>query len=173
MERVTADLLKQFLQKLGERLDRHTSFYLVGGSALTLLGSPRETIDVDYSVEAPSRKFESVLSKLSVELRIDLERVPLEEFIPLPAQAEKRHRLVGQYGKVDVYIFDPYSIALSKLDRGFDTDIEDVVFLVRRGLVSMAQLEQIVKETLPRAAEFDIVPGEIQDHLQAVRSALE
>jgi len=147
--------------------------WVLQGSALILLGSPRETIDVDYSVDASSRELEIVLKKLSNELHLDLERVPLEEFIPLPAQAAKRHRLIGRYGKVDVYVFDPHSIALSKLDRGFDTDIDDVVFLVRRGLVPLAQLEQIVKEALPRAAEFDIDPGDLQDHLQAVRSALE
>lgn len=172
MEQVTRKILEQFFQKLGERFDRPASFYLVGGSALLLLGSPRETIDVDYTIESSGKDFDNILHQLSNELRLDLEHVPLEEFIPLPDQAAQRHRFIGRYGKVDVYIFDPYSIALSKLDRGFETDIDDIVFLIRKGLVALPQLEQILQDVLPGAGKFDINPVDMQKHLQAVRDSL-
>ena len=64
-------------------------------------------------------------------------------------------------------------IALSKIDRGFDTDIEDVVFLIRQELITMRELENIVREALPRAGEFDFNAVEMQNHLKAVREALE
>ena len=52
MEPVTSIALQQFLQRLGEQIpaksagqaDHPAKFYLLGGSALSLLGSPRETL---------------------------------------------------------------------------------------------------------------------------------
>jgi hypothetical protein len=92
MEPVTSIALQQFLKKLGEQFPHPAKFYLLGGSALCLLGSPRETLDVDYSLEVPSQQFEQILVQLSSEFHLDLESVPMAEFIPLPPNAEKRHR---------------------------------------------------------------------------------
>ena len=59
MEPVTSIALQQFLKKLGEQLHHPTKFYLLGGSALCLLGSPRETLDVDFSLEPLSASEET------------------------------------------------------------------------------------------------------------------
>ena len=67
MEPVTSIALQQFLKKLGEQFPHPAKFYLLGGSALCLLGSPRETLDVDYSLEsAPAHAgaLEQVLKQL-------------------------------------------------------------------------------------------------------------
>ena len=117
--------------------------------------------------------FENAMKELSNEMRLDLEYVPLDEFIPLPANAEERHRLVGRFGKIDVHIFDPYSIALSKLDRGFEADLDDVVFLIQRGLVSLPKLEQVVQDAIPQAGKFDMSPRELKNHLQTVKDMVE
>jgi hypothetical protein len=45
MEPVTSAALKTFLQRLGELYPNPAEFYLLGGSALCLLGNPRETLD--------------------------------------------------------------------------------------------------------------------------------
>ena len=51
MEPVTAAKLRAFLRRLGERCPAPARLYLLGGSALCLLGSPRTTLDVDYAVD--------------------------------------------------------------------------------------------------------------------------
>jgi hypothetical protein len=58
MEPVTREVLLCFLQCLGERFPGAGSFYLIGGSALCLLGNPRATVDVDctYEVGAEAEK---------------------------------------------------------------------------------------------------------------------
>ncbi len=173
MEQVTKDVLQDFLKKLGERIVSPMSFYLIGGSALILLGATRETIDVDYLVEDLDKNTQNAIQELSDELQLDVEFVPLDEFVPLPAQAKLRHQFIGRYGKVSAFVFDPYSIALSKLDHGFEADLEDIIFLIRRGLVSLSQLEQIVKDAIPQARQFDMNPRELQSHLQTVREELE
>lgn len=42
-------------------------------------------------------------------------------------------------------MIDPYAMALGKLDRGFPTDLADIVFLVRRDLVNLTELENSCK----------------------------
>jgi hypothetical protein len=89
-------------------------------------------------------------------LRLDLEEVPLVEFIPLPTRARERRRLVGRFGQIEIYIFDLYSIALSKIARGFESDLEDVVFMLREGLIEFGELERHSGEVLPQSPQADI-----------------
>ena len=56
MEPVTWDLLLEFLHRLGERFPFPGSVYLLGGSALCLLGNPQVTQDVDYTYELNPRR---------------------------------------------------------------------------------------------------------------------
>ena len=65
MEPVTSLALEAFLHKLGERISQPTTLYLQGGSALCLLGSPRETLDVDYSLETGSQEIERAINELA------------------------------------------------------------------------------------------------------------
>lgn len=51
MEPVTLATLQTFLRRLGERFMGAGDLYLLGGSALCLLGNPRTTVDIDYTFE--------------------------------------------------------------------------------------------------------------------------
>jgi hypothetical protein len=164
--------VQAFLQRLGERYPHPVKLYLLGGSALCLLGSPRRTLDIDYTTEAPSAagtQLQTAIDTLATEMRLELEAVPIAEFIPLPDDAHTRHRWVGQFGGLAVYIYDPYSIALSKVARGFEADLEDVLFLLRQNLIDLEQLTTYVTAALPTAWDFDIDPQEMQQHMAAVR----
>jgi hypothetical protein len=187
MEPVTRVALEQLLHRLGEQIPagsageatHSTRLYLLGGSALCLLGSPRETLDVDYALENSSGgddvgagEIEKILDQLSGELQLDLEAVPLAEFIPLPPDAEKRHRFLGRYGRLDVYIYDLYSIALSKIARGFESDLEDVEFLLRQNLIEWGELEQHFKSILPRAKNTEIDPKEFETYFNTLRKRI-
>jgi hypothetical protein len=172
MEPVTSIIIRNFLQRLGEVYPDPAEFYLLGGSALCLLGSPRETLDVDYTFELTRvrvQDFQSALDKLGIELKLDLESVPLGEFIPLPPDAHQRRRLVGRFGNLDVYIFDLYSIALSKIARGFEADIEDVLFMLEQKLILFSELERLYQIILPQAAGSDIDPKEFNAYFEEVR----
>jgi hypothetical protein len=63
-------------------------------------------------------------------------------------------------------------MALSKIDRGFDTDIEDVVFLIQQGFIRFDHLRTLVGKALERAGEFSLRKPEMQDHLRAVEQQL-
>lgn len=176
MEPVTLDALHAFLENLGERVSGTVTFYLLGGSALALLGSPRTTVDVDYTFEAEKglrEQFETTVARLAAEMRLDLESVPIGEFVPLPPRAYERRQLVDHYGALTVYIFDPYTIALSKIARGFESDLDDVMFLLRENLIDFGELEQYFVSILPDAAGADIIPGEFRDFFEEIRQRWE
>ncbi len=161
------------LQTLGERVPASSRLLLIGGSALALLGSTRLTLDIDFVGDDVSpNELHQIIMQTAKELKILVEPVPMERFIPLPAGSAERSIRIGQFGNLEVYVADPYSIALGKLDRGFDTDLDDVVFLVQRGFVDLDELERITHASLPRAKEFDINPADLLAHLQIVRERL-
>ncbi|MDI6768374.1 MAG: hypothetical protein QMD04_01705 [Anaerolineales bacterium] len=84
-------------------------------------------------------------------------------------KAEQRYRFVGRYGNLEVYIFDLYGIALSKIARGFESDLEDVEFLLNRKFIDWKTLETYFQNILPRAASSDIDPKEFQQYFETLK----
>jgi hypothetical protein len=112
------------------------------------------------------------IQALAMELKLEVEAVPIEQFIPLPPGYESRHHLIGQYGNVSAYVFDPYSIAISKIDRGFETDLEDVAFLIRQGRITLEELKGYAVTVMQNARDFELNPAEFSQHLSALVSLL-
>ena len=71
---------------------------------------------------------------------------------------------------MDVYIFELYSIALSKIARGFESDIEDVLFLLKQKLVSFELLEQYFNIVIPEAPKIDIDRFEYSKYFEGLRN---
>ena len=136
------------------------------------MGVPRLTIDIDFIGDnihpAPLHK---TLMQVAKELKIHVEPVPLDRFIHLPKGSEGRVIRIGQYRNLEVFVADPYSIALSKLNRGLDIDFDDIVFLVQKNYVNMDEFEHMVKDALPHARKYDFDPN-IVEHLQELRNRL-
>jgi hypothetical protein len=85
MESVTVSRLESFLRRLGERYPGAGAFNLLGGSALCWLGNRRTTVDVDYTFELDAgspEPFQVEVAELAAEMHLDVEWVPLEEFVP-------------------------------------------------------------------------------------------
>jgi hypothetical protein len=164
--------IRAVLQKLGERVPVGSALTLVGGSALALLGNARLTIDIDFWGDDihPNELHQTIL-QAAKELKISAEPVPLDRFVPLPKDNAERLIHVGTFGNLEVSVADPYSIALSKLDRGFDTDLEDIVFLVQTSYVNFDEFVRMVMAALPQAKKFDFNP-EILEHLQELKNRL-
>jgi hypothetical protein len=161
--------IQSILQKLGERVPPSSQLVLVGGSALALLGSPRQTIDIDFvGDDVKPEELHRTLLRIARELKVHLEPVPLDRFIPLPAGSAERSIHIGQFGNLEVSVADPYSLALSKLDRGLDTDLDDILFLIRRHYITLEELERITRDALPQAGKYDFSP-DILIHLQVLK----
>lgn len=163
--------IRAILQQLGERLPHATRLELVGGGALALLGSPRPTIDLDFVGDdlRPSPPDQAVLSAAKA-LNIPADPVPLERFIPLPEGSAERAIHIGQFSNLDVWVADPYSIALSKLDRGLDTDMDDLRFLLEGGFIRLDDLVHFVDAAAEYAPQFDLQPAEMAARLETLRN---
>jgi hypothetical protein len=174
MEHIASDQIRAFLTELGQRSGQPDVLVLLGGSALCMLGSDRPTLDIDYvGDDLRKNELQQLIDRTANELQISVEAVPIGQFVPMPNGADERRLLIGRFGSIDAYVLDPYTIALSKLDRGFDTDIEDVVFLVRRTFITYERLQQVLLVALERASEFDLDSAAMRTHLMVVRNLIE
>jgi Nucleotidyltransferase of unknown function (DUF6036) len=170
MKLVDAAAIGGFLTALGARQAEPVQLSLLGGCALILLGSPRTTADIDYvGDDIRQTGFQQTIVQVASELQLKVEPVPIDRFVPLPPDSEARRVFIARYGMIDVYVVDPYVIALSKLDRGFDTDFDDIVFLITRGMVNLERLAELVASTLMQAAAYNMDPAAMHQHLAIVR----
>lgn len=90
---------------------------------------------------------------------------------PTISSSTERKIRIGQFGNLEIYVVDPYSIALSKLERGFDTDFDDIIFVIPQNPVSLNELERITRDALPHARKYDFHP-DILDHLKELKNRI-
>ena len=114
-----------------------------------------------------------MIGELAAEMHLDVEPVPIDEFVPLPPHAYGRRRSLGQYGELAVYVFDPYTIALSRIARGFEPDLEDVMFLLRERFVEFGELERHFLTVLHHTPKAGIIPDEFRGYFGEVRRRVE
>jgi hypothetical protein len=163
-------ILQSILTTLGEQVPPASRVFLIGGSALTLLGSPRPSLDIDFVGDDihPNELHSTIMNKAK-EMKLQVDIVPIDRFIPLPDGNEQRSIYIGQFANLEVYVIDPYSIALSKIDRGLFTDFDDIIFLIKNDYIILEELVQITKNAVSRAGKFDLHP-DILTHLQELIS---
>ena len=91
-----------------------------------LEGWRQSTVGVDVRFEPEAEELMRALPELKERLGINIELASPPDFIPeLPGWRE-RSPLVFTEGNISVYHFDPYSQALSKIERGFTHDLADL-----------------------------------------------
>lgn len=147
--------IEQFLRRLGERFRKPGRVYLVGGTTMVFEGFRAESLDVDLTFEvAPADHAAMVqaIRELKDQLALNVEETSPGEFIPLPTGYKERAVFIGRYEQLDVFHFDFYSTALSKIARGTQEDFNDVLTLLRAGRVNMATLEGYFQDLRPRMA---------------------
>lgn len=106
--------------------------YLTGGATAVLEGWRQSTVDVNVRFEPDSDAALSRIAEIKERLSLNVELAsPLDFLPPLPGW-EERSRFRFREGNLEVFDFDPYSQALSKLERGFALDLEDVRSMVQQ-----------------------------------------
>lgn len=151
-EEVDQRRIQDFLETLGERFRHAGRIYLVGGTTMVWEKLRAQTIDIDIAYEIAaedSAEFTRTIQLLKHELSVNVEEAAPGDFIPLPSGYRERSKFVGRFGSLDVFHFDLYSMALSKLERGRDEDLSDVLLLLSKHEIEMPQLENNFVEILP------------------------
>lgn len=118
-------------------------------------GLRQQTLDIDLAIEVDNQyhsEFVAIVRELKNTLSLNIEEASPGDFIPLPANYKERCLFINRYGQLDVFHFDLYSVALSKIERGTGEDFTDVVALLENGYLTMAELTQYFYEILPQFA---------------------
>jgi hypothetical protein len=140
--------IEQFLTELGRRFRQAGRIYLVGGAAMVHAGirpgSSATTQDID--VDVASGDMYQAIGQIKQQLNINVEFASPGDFIPLPRNWQQLSRFAGRYGKIDVFYFDFYSIALSKIERGNARDLQDVALLLQQSTITLVELDHAVQE---------------------------
>jgi hypothetical protein len=61
-----------------------------------------------------------------------------------------RHAYIDRFGWLDVFHFDLYSMALSKIERGRVQDVEDVLALLQADHLDWPKLAACLQDVFPR-----------------------
>jgi hypothetical protein len=156
---VNSQTLNEFLRRLGSCYRHSGTLYLVGGSSLILLAAKTSTFDIDIKIAVPVEnqpELISCLRRISQEMGIPIEQASPDEFLPLPAGYQNRHRHIGRFGNLEVFHFDFYSVALAKLHRGNEKDFSDVRNMLRAAVIELDTLQSQFDEILPCTAAFGL-----------------
>jgi hypothetical protein len=142
-----------FLVKLGIAFRHPMRLYLVGGTTMVYEGLRDQSLDIDITYELDvthDAEFARVIKTLKEDLQLNVEQASPGDFIPLPSGWKERAKFVGRFGQIDVFHFDLYSTALSKIERGREGDYQDVLALLGSGQIELAELRLAFENIMPR-----------------------
>ncbi len=131
--------------------------YLTGGATAVLEGWRESTVDVDVRFEPDSDAALAKIGELKERLSVNVELASPLDFLPALDGWRDRSRFRFREGNLEVFDFDPYSQALSKLERGFDLDLEDVASMVRSNQVDPLELLELFGGIEPELFRFPAV----------------
>ena len=138
--------LQTFLEELSHAASEPARLYLTGGASQLLRGLRESTVDIDLTLEPERDEILRAMVALKESLGVNVEIVSPAHFVPALPGWRDRCEFVAQLGKLAVHHFDPYTQALSKLERGHDRDLRDVTALVSEGLVDPTRLLALFAE---------------------------
>ncbi|HEX5526486.1 MAG TPA: DUF6036 family nucleotidyltransferase [Solirubrobacterales bacterium] len=168
-ERADAERVRRLAAELGRVVPPGTKMYLTGGATAVLEGWRQSTVDIDIRFEPESDAGLRRIAELKEELTVNVELASPLDFLPeLPGWRE-RSRFRFRERNLEVFDFDPYSQAMSKLERGFELDLKDVKEMVESGWVEPERLRELFEEVEPELYRFPAVdPPELKASVEAL-----
>lgn len=156
-ELVDAERVRALARLLGTVAAADTTLYLTGGATAVMEGWRSSTVDVDLLIEPESDALQRRIASAKEELGLNIEHAAPPDFIPELDGWRERSPFVLAAGGLTVRHFDPYSQALSKIERGFDQDLEDVEAMVARGLVDPGRAMELFAAIEPQLFRYPAI----------------
>ena len=146
--------LNEFMASMGSKSKGPGRIYLTGGATALLHGWRPMTVDVDIKADPePSGFFESIAT-IKNELSINIELACPSDFIPELPDWRQRCLFISRHGLLDYYHYDPYSQALSKLERGHSRDLADVQAMLQDALIRKDLLLDLFRQIEPALIRY-------------------
>ena len=170
--------IENFLIALGKTFRKPGRLYLAGGAALVHMGfRSGSTMDIDVVIQTANEdSMVTAIRRIIEQMQINIEFSSPGDFIPLPTQWEAHARYIGRYGSVEVFYFDFYSLALSKISQGSDRDLLDVKLLMQQKVIVLEELDAAYNEVLPHMGKrpyINLNPQRFAKRYALVRQELE
>jgi len=167
-----AELIQRFLHELASvAVTEDAAVYLTGGATAVLLGWRSSTVDADILIVPELDALYRELPRLKEALRINVEIASPAHFIPELPRWQSRSLLIERRGRVSFYHYDPYSLALAKIERGHPKDRGDVAELLARGFVDPLRLREMFDAIEPRLHRYPAIdPPAFRRRLDAALS---
>ncbi len=121
--------------------------YFTGGTTAVLLGWREATVDVDLRFIPELDELFRGIPEMKEHLKINIELAAPSDFIPeVPGWQDRCH-----------FHYDPYSQALSKIERGHQQDLRDVESMLKSGLVKKQKLGELFNEIEPNLYKYPAI----------------
>jgi hypothetical protein len=120
---------------MGRKTKGPGRIYLTGGATALLHEWRPMTVDVDIKADPEPAGFFEAIATLKDELSLNIELASPSDFIPELPNWRDRCLFIARHGQLDFYHYDPYSQALSKLERGHARDLADVRAMLQDDLI--------------------------------------
>ena len=154
MPRSTIDraTLETFLARLSLAFERPARVYLIGETTQVYEGWREWVRRVEFAADVlPDDRpaFDKVVRDLRAELGIEVLEESPGDVIQLPEAYETRARFAGRLASLDIYHFDPYSVAFRLIARGDEPDYHAVLTYLQRGWLTVDELNAQLTDLLP------------------------
>jgi hypothetical protein len=170
-ERADAERVRRLAAELGRTVPAGTKMYLTGGATAVLEGWRDSTVDIDVRFEPDSDAPLRRIAELKEQLAVNVELASPLDFLPELPGWRDRSRFRFREGNLEVFDFDLYSQALSKLERGFELDLEDVESMVRSGEIETGKLLELYEAVESELFRFPAVdPAKLRISVESLTS---
>lgn len=171
---VDAERVRALARELGRVAKLETTLYLTGGATAVIEGWRGSTVDVDLRLEPDSDELLRRIASVKDELDVNVELASPPDFIPELPGWRDRSPFLYREGRLTVRHFDPYSQALSKIERGFEQDLQDVASMHDRGLIERDRLQSLFDEIEPSLFRYPAIdPADFRAKVERCIEALQ
>lgn len=157
---VQIEKLESLMSAMGSAVKSPGRIYLTGGATALLYGWRPMTVDIDLKADPEPAGFFEAIAILKDKLAVNIELACPSDFIPELPNWRDRCLFIARHGLIDFYHYDPYSQALSKLERGHSRDLSDVEAMLRSGLIQRDLLWQQFLRIEPRLIRYPALDPE-------------
>lgn len=167
-----ADRVRALARELGRLATSPYRLYLVGGATAVIEGWRESTVDIDLRLEPDADELLRALPGLKEKLDVNIELAAPPDFIPELPGWRDRSPFVLQEGLISIHHFDPYSQALSKIERDIAQDREDVASMLKTGMVERARLLEFFEAIEPLLFRYPAIdPASFRSRVELVTRA--
>jgi hypothetical protein len=166
--KVNSERVQAFMRALGHEAKQPAHVYLTGGATAVLLGWRDATVDIDLQIVPEDDHLFRALSALKEQLNINIELASPAHFIPELPGWEERSKFIAQEHLLAFYHYDLYAQALSKIERAYARDLQDVREMILRQLISPAKLRELFEVIFPFLYRFPAIhPSSFRRNLES------